>query len=784
MKSIRPAIKIFLIVALVTMPLFSFAQTPPLDPSATGNTTTDSGVTITQAELRNLNSIMARIKPSYSRSDAVTIPNQTEINNAKVVCVEIGNKLAAITNKQFTMGWFGTSDLNASCTAAAYKKEKDSLDPLTNYRTYSNGNAVDGVQTYLSNLADGKIRAADGETIKTTITSTDYKTLTEQALKVEKTAGQWIDDIIGRIISFIANIIASILAFVATLALSLLHMIIDSTTLVARPPLLTEIWGIIRDFMNLVFIIALIVMALATILQRESYNYKNILVRLIAMALLINFSEAIAGAFVSFSDGLIRMMQPEGGFTSFSKLIFEGFVFQNEATLGNFFNPGLGITGSIGAAFGKIIALSLLTAALVSLSILMFVRLIGLWFLIVVSPVAYAMNVMPYTRKYANQWWDTFIKYLIWGPTALFFFRVAFILIERQGSGRIIDEPVLNYLFISAFIWAGYLTARSGGMMGAKIALGMGDKFLNKAKGLGIAGTKATGQYFWRGTAAKHLGATAEKFGVQGARKWGERKGERIGALTAKVTNTPKMLKEKFIDKGNEERKKLIAKEYRKMQIKHVYDKDLSKEIAGSMSAEDVHYLAREGKLNGDKVKAITEHGSRDAVSALALAMKDGHIKPGNKGMETVTEYNEIKGTIAKAMWKNAGGREHEMTKEFVAKLEDNIQVKATRTLNDQEKKMDPSDAKDALEKWARKTTDTSKDRKASVPIEIVRREAEIAREEAKAAAAAERSARAAEAASKAAKAGAPPPSAPPTPPGGARPGSGPTTPPAPPPVI
>ena len=59
-------------------------------------------------------------------------------------------------------------------------------------------------------------------------------------------------------------------------------------------------WGIVRDFSNLFFIVVIMIIAFATILQLETYGMKALLPKLIAIALLINFSLAICGFLIYF----------------------------------------------------------------------------------------------------------------------------------------------------------------------------------------------------------------------------------------------------------------------------------------------------------------------------------------------------------------------------------------------------------------------------------------------------------------------------------------------------
>ncbi len=63
-------------------------------------------------------------------------------------------------------------------------------------------------------------------------------------------------------------------------------------------------WTIVRDITNMFFILALLVIAFATILRRETYGMKALLPKLIGIALLINFSLALAGVVIGFANGL------------------------------------------------------------------------------------------------------------------------------------------------------------------------------------------------------------------------------------------------------------------------------------------------------------------------------------------------------------------------------------------------------------------------------------------------------------------------------------------------
>ncbi len=89
-------------------------------------------------------------------------------------------------------------------------------------------------------------------------------------------------------------------------------------------------WEIVLNFTNLGFVLAIIIIAFATIFRIQSYAMKQTLWKLIVAALLVNFSLVISGAFINIGNGLAYYFQknitPEGsvkGFHQFSVKLAE-----------------------------------------------------------------------------------------------------------------------------------------------------------------------------------------------------------------------------------------------------------------------------------------------------------------------------------------------------------------------------------------------------------------------------------------------------------------------------
>src|SRR3989344_2368562 len=69
-------------------------------------------------------------------------------------------------------------------------------------------------------------------------------------------------------------------------------------------PVVNAGWVIMRDFANMFFIVALIIMAFATIFEVSKYSFSAMIVRFILTAVLINFSLPLSKLFLQFSDQL------------------------------------------------------------------------------------------------------------------------------------------------------------------------------------------------------------------------------------------------------------------------------------------------------------------------------------------------------------------------------------------------------------------------------------------------------------------------------------------------
>lgn len=195
-------------------------------------------------------------------------------------------------------------------------------------------------------------------------------------------------------------------------------------------PVVIKGWIMVRDVMNMFFVIVLLVIAIATILQKKELAYQALLPRLIITALIINFSKTICGLLIDASQ--IFMLTFFGAIQSAS-----GSNFAVLAGIPTIFSKGVNagcgagaVAGAVGDVFTSIFAflwalamVLIATFVIVILLIMLIVRIVTLWFLVILSPLAFFFiglkQVDP--KGIGKTWMDEFMKQLLFGPAVGFF---------------------------------------------------------------------------------------------------------------------------------------------------------------------------------------------------------------------------------------------------------------------------------------------------------------------------------------------------------------------------
>jgi len=342
-------------------------------------------------------------------------------------------------------------------------------------------------------------------------------------------------DVVGKAVASVVGVIASIfvamIGWLITLVISLIVTVAQYNGFTTSQVVVTG-WGLVRDICNMFFILILLIIAFSTALGYEKFHYSKTLAPLLIAAVVINFSKLICGLFIDLSQVIMlafvsAFAQVRGG--NFADLVGLSKLLSASQSLGT---TAAGITSwelAAGYVLALVLSLVFLVVLLAMFAILL-IRMVYLWFLVILSPFVFFAQAVPAAQRYAAQWWEEFGKQLMVGPVLAFFIWLSLAVIGKMTditlayTAEIKAEPVgptditepsvlLTYFIGIGLMYGSLLAAQQFGGAGAKIG-GAASKFLTK---VAMAPGKAIGQRI--GAAGKVVGqyATGIAKGVAGA---------------------------------------------------------------------------------------------------------------------------------------------------------------------------------------------------------------------------------------------------------------------------
>lgn len=361
----------------------------------------------------------------------------------------------------------------------------------------------------------------------------------------------WLLSELGRVFKGLLESILKFVGWLFSISQTLFGWIVDAEELksIIDNRAIYEAWKIIRDLLNISFILVLLFSAFSTIFQVEKYSYKKILLTLVIMALLVNFSYPISRFFIDTANVLMYTVIKDmlGGSAGNTFANISGYSQTN-----NLFNPPAGatVTALIAAiVFGFIFVFTFLAVA-----VLLLIRAIALAILVIFSPLAFVASILPNTSKFSDQWWGKFFSYAFFGPIMMLMlfitykfmetfhredkFNQIYAIAQKESidSGSIATIAFLSIPII--LLWLGMGIAQQMGIAGAGAVMGQAKKAMGwvakRPQKIGWWGLKKTGvpggtKQFWDdwkkrgifGTAAtaKRESRVASKLGVKGAKE-------------------------------------------------------------------------------------------------------------------------------------------------------------------------------------------------------------------------------------------------------------------------
>lgn len=282
-------------------------------------------------------------------------------------------------------------------------------------------------------------------------------------------------------------------------------------------------WTVMKNFVNLIFVLILVVIAFATLFDKPKYAAKSLLIRVIIIALLVNFSLLVGQTVISTADFLsgifLKDIQNSGenlGADAISSSLMKGLGLQKSvADEGiNFLTEPIKAGTEITVTVVFVILLFIIVLfAFLLIAIFVVVRIPILWILLMLSPLAWFAWILPNTQKFWSMWWKEFIGWSFFTPVYLFIlmFGIGFINAESQikallpqGGESLIEklgyDTVFMYIVTLIFIGGGLWAARkvsfiagtgavaaanwSGNMLKRAPVFGRGQSYASLKKGV------------------------------------------------------------------------------------------------------------------------------------------------------------------------------------------------------------------------------------------------------------------------------------------------------------
>ncbi len=286
-------------------------------------------------------------------------------------------------------------------------------------------------------------------------------------------------------------------------------------------------WAIVRDAINMFYVILLIAIAFGTIIGYHKFNWRQQVPNILKWAIIINFSKTLCGLAIDASQvftltfaNAIKDIAGGNFISAFGLTSVVGFAASSASKTDVKSVPD--IAGYFGAGVGATVMFLIVLGALVALLVILVFRIVMLWVLIVIAPLAWfvgsAKGIIE-SNAY-SQWWDNFKCFLVIGPVLTFFLWLA---LSVAGAGNIaategfnappVDSGILNQIFepgrLTSFIialailWAGFQTANNFCQAAAG---GIVQKALGKAQSFAKGTAMAPLNFLGVGAGAKNFG--------------------------------------------------------------------------------------------------------------------------------------------------------------------------------------------------------------------------------------------------------------------------------------
>jgi hypothetical protein len=308
--------------------------------------------------------------------------------------------------------------------------------------------------------------------------TTGSPTTTAQTANAVETGGNAVNDVFG----FLQNPILGVVNFIRSwlvnilerIVLPLIYSVMSYQNFFSNG--VTIGWEVTRNFANLFFALILLIIAIATVLPIDSlsnYTAKRMLPNFIFVALFINFSKAIVGFLIDISQIIMISFYNSFG-PSLSQSINTSSDFAQSVSESS-------LAPEIIALFSVVLVLVLI-GVLLWTALILAMRVVTLWVIIMISPLAFMSILIPGLKSISDDWSKQLKEALITGPTLMFLLYLA-VAVMNGGvgpdiNGNLLDNGnILNYVLVIALLFLANATATKAGQAAPPL--------LQKAVGIG-----------------------------------------------------------------------------------------------------------------------------------------------------------------------------------------------------------------------------------------------------------------------------------------------------------
>jgi hypothetical protein len=501
-----------------------------------------------------------------------------------------------------------------------------------------------------------------------------------------------------------------------------------------RSQFVVQGWGIVRDFVNMFFIFVLLYIAFATILDVKigGHNAKQMIINVVIIGLLINFSLFATQIIIDTSNILARVFYNsdaikitqkgancttdtsgsgcvdlgqgtsvgKNGEISLSAAIVNKVNPQNliinSRNVNDIENKGGKDTADGGASFGAgaFILVTLLAIAVNIVGIIVFIsvgmifvaRVIGLWLAMIFVPFAFFSYTVPAMQNFGmvgwKKWWPETLKLAFLAPVFIFFLYLiiqfldtglSLINVQGQTGVAFVIATIVPFAFIMILLMkAKSIASDMSGSLGKQITGGVAT-----VGGLALGGAALGTAVLGRNIIGRTMAHSSKTEGAQKMVKYRQDlKDYKSGKTSVHPGAAPKLsLYERMGDNLNRKQEKVNEVDHARHEI------DSVKEKAGLKGVNDY-------QLSGVDEKKMKETYSKEKKSeAETLIKKEGYIDPltRTKILESEDQFKTKERNTAIAAAKNnpanLNSKTGELKDEVKQKIEYDINVKFNNAL-------------------------------------------------------------------------------------------------------